>query len=150
LLKLAIAALLSRTSVSIHAPQDPQAAWVERDLDHALAALESRETTFLVARSGLGETVACHKWLFGHVEDGEIGFFLSHEIVNAALTIDGAVDVALRQLHPGLAPGAGSEALALCSAEHPLFLVVEDINRSGQAAPLAEKIASWASKSKEL
>lgn len=149
-LSLPLLAELSRTSMSIHAPQDPPAAWVDRDLDHALASLGSRDITFLVAWSGLGKTVACHKWLSGHVQDGEIGLVLSHEIVNAALTIDGAVDVVLRQLHRGLAPGAGSEALALCSAEHPLFLVVEDINHSGQASLLAEKIAAWASKSKEF
>ncbi len=146
-LSLGLLAELSRTSASIHAPQDAPAAWVGRELDHALAALGSRDITFLVAGSGLGKTVACHKWLSAHIEDGGVGLVLSHDIVAVALTIDGAIEAALRQLHPGLAPGAGSEALALCSAERPLFLVVEDINRSGQASLLAEKIGAWASKS---
>jgi hypothetical protein len=138
---------LSRTSLSIHTPLDSSGAWVSRELDHALAAVGQREVTFLVAPSGSGKTVACYKWLSAHIQNGGVGLVLSHEIVAGALTIDGAIEAALRQLHPGLAPGAGSEALALGSPERPLFLVIEDINRSDQASRLAEKIGAWASKS---
>jgi len=105
----------SRSSVSIHAPRDPRKAWINRELDHALAAIGPREVTFLVAPSGLGKTVACYKWLSAHIEEGGVGLVLSHNIVAEALTVDGAVEAALRQLHQGLASGIGSEALALCS-----------------------------------
>src|ERR1700758_5373012 len=33
----------------------------------------------------------------------------------------------------------------LCSADRPLLLVVEDINKSGQAPFLAEKLSKWSS-----
>jgi len=57
----------------------------------------------------------------------------------------------LRQLHPQLAPEAGLAAQKFCSDDHPLLLVVEDINKSGQAPSLAEKLAKWGgSKSGEV
>jgi len=63
-------------------------------------------------------------------------------VVNSALTIEQAVEAALLHLHPKLVAGAGLEALSFCSAGHPLVLVVEDINKSGQ---LAAKLLKWSS-----
>ena len=149
-LSLPLFAELSKSNLSIYAPRDSREAWVNRELDHTLTAIGPRQVTFLVAPSGLGKTVACHKWLSAHIEQGGVGLVLSHTIVADALTIDGAVESALHQLHPGLASGSGSAARALCSPEIPLFLVIEDINRSGQASLLAEKIAAWATNSDEV
>jgi len=137
---------LSKTSVAIHPPQDAPEARIDRELDRILTALGPKEVTFLVGSSGFGKTVACHKWLSAHIEKGGVGLVLSPGNVAEAATIDAAVEAALLELHPGLAPGSGSEALAMCSVERPLFLVIEDINRAGQASLLAEKIAAWASK----
>jgi hypothetical protein len=140
---------LSKTSLVIHSPRDAPEARIDRELDRSLTALGQKEVTFLVASSGLGKTVACHKWLSAHIEKGGVGLVLSPNNIAGAATIDAAVEAALLELHPGLIPGSGSEALAMCSAERPLYLVIEDINRSGQESLLAEKIAAWASKSEK-
>jgi len=137
---------LSKISLAVHPPQDAPEARIDRELDRALAALGPKEVTFLVASSGFGKSVACHKWLSAHIEKRGFGMVLSPSDVAKAATIDAAVEAAVLELHPGLAPGSGSEALAICSAERPLFLVIEDINRAGQASLLAEKIAAWATK----
>ncbi len=85
---------------------------------------------------------ACYKRLDQHVAAGGFGLILSHQVVNSALTIEQAVEAALLHLHPKLVAGAGLEALSFCSAGHPLVLVVEDINKSGQ---LAAKLLKWSS-----
>lgn len=135
---------LSDTSLRIHAPRDLPNAWVSRRFDNDLASALLRATTFVVAPSGFGKSVASYKWLAGHIAQGAAGLVLPHEAVANALTISDALDSALRQLCPSLRPGTGADALALSSIEQPLYLVVEDVNRSGQAAQLAERIESWA------
>src|SRR5690606_35701207 len=64
-------------------------------------------------------------------------------ILATSITVDQAIDAALRQLHPTLAEGAGSQALALCSSDLPLLIAVEDISRSGQSTHLIEKLVKW-------
>lgn len=133
---------LSRKSLEINPPPDDARAWVPCALDAMLAASVRRDVTFVVAGSGQGKSVACYRKLSAHVEAGGVGIVLSHDAIAAAATLDQAVDTALRQLHPTLA-AVGEAALSFCSAEHPLLLVVEDINLSGQTRLLAEKIAGW-------
>jgi len=136
-------AKLSRDSLAAQRPNDDPGAWVARALDRAIAENEANDILFVIAESGLGKSVACYKSLENHVASGGFGLILPHQTIAAALTIEQAIEAALRQLHPSLAPGAGPEALGLCSAEHPLLLVVEDINKSGQAQSLTEKLAKW-------
>ncbi len=133
---------LCRKSLEIHCPPDDPTAWVPRGLDTTLAASIHRDLTFLVAGSGLGKSVACYRTLKAHVEGGGFGIVLPHESVASAITIEQAVTTALRQLHPPLADFGGS-VLSFSSPERPLLLVVEDINRSGQAQRLMEKLAGW-------
>jgi hypothetical protein len=135
---------LSKASAKIHVPRDVPEAWIVRDLDAVLDAATQRETTFLVAQSGFGKSVAGYQWLARHIERGGAGLVLPHGVIGGALTIGDAIDFALRQLCPRLTRSAGTDALALSSAEQPLYLVVEDINRSGQPALLAEHIEGWA------
>ena len=58
------------------------------------------------------------------------------------MTLEQAITTTLRQLHPPLA-ATGPSALSFCSSERPLLLIVEDINRSGQAQSLVKKLLSW-------
>jgi hypothetical protein len=134
---------LSGKSVAAFALQDAPQLWVERALDRSLAERKRLGVTFLVAASGLGKSTACYKLLRAHIEAGGAGLVVSHSVIARSLTLDGAIDATLSELQPALASGAGSDALALCTPENPLLLIVEDINASGQAAALAEKIASW-------
>jgi len=96
----------------------------------------------LLPSPALERAFACYKRLDQHVAAGGFGLILSHQVVNSALTIEQAVEAALLHLHPKLVAGAGLEALSFCSAGHPLVLVVEDINKSGQ---LAAKLLKWSS-----
>lgn len=134
---------LSDMSIKRHAPRDLPSAWIERDLDKSIASTPFQPVTFVVARSGFGKSVATYKWIVDHVGRGGAGLVLAHEMIANALTISEALDTALRQLCPSLRLGAGADALALSSIDHPLYLIVEDVNRSGSAAQLAERIERW-------
>lgn len=133
---------LSKRSLESFSPMDNADAWIARSLDATLNATFDRNVTFLLAGSGLGKSVACYRLLSAHVADGGFGIVLSHEAITTAMTIDDAVSIMLHQLHPPLALTA-INALSFCSPERPILLVVEDINRSGQAQLLAEKLAGW-------
>jgi truncated hemoglobin YjbI len=135
---------LSKDSAEINRPADDRPeAWVDRGLDRAIEDSTHRGVVFVVAESGLGKSVACYKQLVKHIAGGGCGLVLPHEVIASALTLDQAIDLALHQLHPCLTPGVGLDAQLLCSPESPFLLVAEDINRSGQAAQLAEKLANW-------
>jgi hypothetical protein len=85
--------------------------------------------------------VGCHSQEQS-VEAGGIGAVLPHSVIASSVTLEQAIGKALRQLHPALDPVA-ENALSFGSAEHPILLVVEDVNRSGQVQVLIEKIISW-------
>lgn len=135
---------LSEESLHATVPAKDEQAWVPTNLDDKIdAALLEQDTIFVLAESGLGKSVACHKQLSKHLAAGHYGLVLTHAVVSSSPSIEHAIEATLRQLNQALASGAGADALAFCSRERPMFLVVEDINKSGQAAALAEKVASW-------
>lgn len=134
---------LSRKSLQQFQPLgDEPGTWVERAVDASLAATDG-QITFVMAEAGLGKTVACHKLLSRHVARSGFGLIVPHQLVDQSLTASQAIDLALHHLHPHLAPDAGADALLLCEAALPFFVVIEDINRSGKAVELLEKIAAW-------
>jgi hypothetical protein len=136
-------AKLSRDSLQLFQPPgDNPDAWVDRAVDTALSAAR-REIILLVADAGLGKSVASYKQLRSHVERGGFGLILPHELIDSSPSIIHAIDLALRQLHPQLAPDAGADTLTLCEPSLPFLVVVEDINRSGKPSALIERIASW-------
>jgi len=141
-------AKLSRDSMAAHRPYDRPEAWVARSLDRKIAESKGN-LLFVVAESGLGKSVACYKQLARHVEAGGFGLAMPHEILASAQTIEQAIDASLRQLHPQLVFNAAADVRQLCSSGRRLLLVVEDINRSGQAQALLEKVARWADFAKE-
>ncbi|ESA32608.1 hypothetical protein N836_25165 [Leptolyngbya sp. Heron Island J] len=141
---------LSKESLDIQQKRllDNPNAWIPRQLDSLLSSALNRDMTFLVAGSGLGKSVACFRQLMAHVESGNFGLVLSHETVASASTLEQAVMEELRQLHPSLAVISPTPS-SFCSSEQPLWLIVEDINRSGKAQILLEKLASWSQISSE-
>ncbi|MCZ8320791.1 MAG: hypothetical protein O9296_04285 [Novosphingobium sp.] len=134
---------LSATSLKVTAPPDDPAAWVERELDRVLAAGDEERALFLIADSGSGKSVACFKRLQKNLDNGGFSLVVSDEDVAGSLTLDNALETALRRLHPSLAPGAGGAARQLGNPSQPLLIAVEDINRSGRGASLIERIARW-------
>ena len=137
---------LSQKSLGIQLKNmlDNDKAWVPRSFDDGLTSSLYRDVTFLLAGSGLGKSVACYRMLKKHVEGGGFGIVLSHKTIDSAMTLEEAVTMTLRQLHPALSE-TGISALSFCSADQPLLLMVEDINRSNVPKSLAEKIAGWSS-----
>jgi hypothetical protein len=135
---------LSRKSLELHQPRVQQAELVvRRDVLSSIDRL-AIPVGFLVGESGFGKSVACHQYLREHLEKGHYGLVLPHDILASSLSLDLALDAALRQLHPALAPDSGAEARSMCSSQSPLFVVVEDISRSGRSAYLLERLARWA------
>lgn len=137
---------LSQKSLGIQLKNmlDNDKAWIPRSFDDGLTSSLYRDVTFLLAGSGLGKSVACYRMLKKHVEGGGFGIVLSHKTIDSAMTLEEAVTMTLRQLHPALSE-TGISALSFCSADQPLLLMVEDINRSNVPKSLAEKIAGWSS-----
>jgi len=135
---------LSKKSLNIHTDSlfDNPIAWIPRTLDTTLATSLRHDITFLVAESGLGKSVACNRLLTVHIENGGFGIVLPPEAVASAMTLEQAITTTLCQLHPPLAV-EGPSALSFCSPERPLLLIVDDINRSGQARISVEKLAGW-------
>jgi len=135
---------LSKLSLEIHSLLDNPTAWIPRALDTTLTTCLRRDVTFLMAGSGLGKSVACYRKLAAHVESGGFGIVVPPEVIASTMTmtLEQAVMETLRRLHPSLA-AVGTSALSFCSPEQPQLLVVEDINRSGQAQLLTEKLAGW-------
>ena len=123
--------------------------WIECQLDQKLEKAASRDVVFVVAESGLGKSVACHKRLTTEIAAGGFGLIIPNEIIAAAPSLELAIDATLRRLHPSLVSGAGSQALALASERTPLSMVVEDINKSTQPSLLIERLASWSKQQKK-
>ena len=73
---------LSQRSLQIQSryfPEDSEL-WVARQLDRTLKEAVGRDVVFVVAESGLGKSIACHKRLTAHVETG--GFGAGHSASN--------------------------------------------------------------------
>lgn len=128
--------------IQIERLMDKPAAWIPRSLDADLRLSLSRDVTFLIAGSGMGKSVACIRMLENHLKCGLFGMVISPETIASANTIDQAVATTLLQLDPHLAP-IRPMAFSFCSPDRPMLLLVEDINRSGDAQRLAEKLTSW-------
>lgn len=131
---------LCEKNLELYAPPEGPKPWVSRKMDQNLANSSVDPIRFLVAASGMGKSVACYKWLSAHVNDGGFGLVIPADIVAEAASVEQAVAATLKRLHPTLSENSGP---SLSIPTRPLFLVVEDINRSGQSKTLIEKIAGW-------
>jgi len=134
---------LSLQSLSEHKLPDDPAAWVPRSLDRTINAAADQRIVLLIAESGAGKTIACYKRLQANASAGGFSLVLTDEIIGTSLTLEQAVEKALLQLCPSLDVGCGSVAFRLAEPNRPLLLSVEDINRSGRASMLIERIARW-------
>ena len=140
LLSLELLQELSRRSLQLNAPPSDPQTWIRRESDMALRDIRNG-VTFLVGGSGLGKSLTCYRALEAHVRQGGCGLVLRDENLVGAITLDHALRTTLSQLHPNLS--ATEAPTSYGSVDEPLLLVVEDVNRSGQAGRLAEKLASW-------
>ena len=119
-----------------------QDSWIERDLDKQLKVLESG-LTIVSGESGNGKTIACYKYLTQHIQNGGYGFILRDEILAQSQTLEEAIGKTLLNLQPSLTDACGYDALQIATIDKPIVLVLEDINTSGKAKLLLEKIILW-------
>jgi len=118
---------------------DEPSLWVDRSLDDQIDAVLTKHVAFIVSESGMGKSVGCYKWLLRHKNAGGLSLIVSHQSISEATSIEHIIDTTLRQFHPMLANTIG-HVLSYCSQQQPIALVVEDINRSGHAEELIERI----------
>ena len=121
---------------------------MDRQIDERLARHGREPVEFIVGESGSGKTVACVKRLRRHVNEGGFGLVLTDEVLRKSVSIEDAVDRALRELQPSLAHKVGAEALSMGNGTVEMLVVVEDINRASQAARLVDLLANWSGSAK--
>lgn len=97
----------------------------------------------LIGPSGVGKSVIAHGLLQSHIVAGGIGFWLPGEIAARAASLSDAIGKLLRSIHPWAGATAGHETLRLATADAPLLVIVDDVNRSGDPARLLHKVVSW-------
>lgn len=134
---------IGKKSLEAHQLKAREAEQITRSSTKTLIDRLPNPVGFLVGQSGFGKSVACFQYLSQHWEGGGHCLVLPHEVLAASTTLDQAIDGALRPLHPSLAEGSGSQALALCSENMPLLIAVEDVSRSGQSTQLIERLVRW-------
>ncbi|NWB31161.1 hypothetical protein [Pseudomonas gingeri] len=103
-----------------------------------------RVDTLVAGASGMGKTTACAVALDAFIEKGLPAIVLKSEFVAGAATIEVALEEELRRQEPEIESKAGDKAISLCTAEEPLLILVEDVNRSHNPGLVLNKVMSWA------
>jgi hypothetical protein len=133
---------LSEQSLKNNATFDDPDLWVECSIDEQLLNRKNDKAVFLSAGSGLGKTVACFKRLKSHIENGGYGIILNHDALASATSIEQAIATTLKRMHPQL--DENHICIPECTpSTHPFLVIVEDVNKSGQATFLLEKLGRW-------
>jgi hypothetical protein len=120
----------------------PPEAFVATSAERALtASLEPLRSVYVVTgESGSGKSVSCYQVLSSHLAQGGTGLWIPGEIAARAVSLEEAVDLTLRSLHPTIEPTAGGVALRLGNLAQRLVVVVDDINRRGNPAESLRKL----------
>ena len=118
---------------------------VVRALDSALWQFtrDARGSGFVIGESGLGKSAALRRLGDRWLADGGIAIVLDHEAIEQAAAIDQAIALGLRKWAPALDFGCGQAALSFATPEHPLVLIVEDVNLSANPRRVVERLVSW-------
>ncbi|WP_147707664.1 hypothetical protein [Microvirga massiliensis] len=136
---------ISQQSLDHYLPLVARGDMVPRVLDAALAefAREGRGAGFIIGESGLGKSTALRRLGDEWLAQGGIALVLAHELIEQASTIEQAIALGLRHWAPALDLGCGHAALALATREHPILLIVEDVNRSTNPRRIIERLVGW-------
>jgi len=133
-------------SLNSYLPHDDRTLVVSRELDEKLAAFCGNVSgvCFVVGGSGLGKSTAVRRLGDREMERGGYALVIRNDTAEVAPSVEQAVAATLRSWSPGLNPSCGRDALALATPEHPILLVIEDINLSANPIQLVERILGWA------
>jgi hypothetical protein len=131
---------------------DDSNVWIDRSLDQELAQVlgTGRRVTFLIMPSGAGKTTALAQLLTRWTAEGRFGVWIAPTVVERSVTLREAVDSVLRAHEPALEPDAGNLACELSTPKTPLLVIVDDVNRTGAAAALVERLATWGTEGAHL
>jgi hypothetical protein len=113
--------------------------------DHAATAIRNPAVALhlLVGPSGVGKSVIGQDLLRRHTAQGGASLWIPGEVAETAATLAEGIEKALCSLHPRLGAGAGQATLRLVTTDHPLLLVIDDINRSNHPTRLLQKLIGW-------
>lgn len=136
---------IARHSLAAYLPLVPRNDIVDRMLDPLLTAFarEARGAGFVIGESGLGKSAALRRLGDQWLADGGIALVLDHTIIEQTATIEQAITLGLRKWTPALDTRCGQVALSLSTPEHPLLLIVEDINLAPNPRRIIERILAW-------
>ncbi len=108
------------------------------------ASVDSPKSVHVVTgASGSGKSVVCYQILREHLTKGGIGLWIPGEIAGRAASLEEAICLSLRSLHPTIEPNAGAVALKLQTSSRRLFLIVDDINRGGSPSESLRRVVAW-------
>ena len=108
------------------------------------AVINSPKSVLLVTgASGSGKSVTCYLALRGHLDLGGHGLWIPGEIAARAASLEEAVLLTLRSLHPAIEPAAGVLTFGLQTPSRKLLLVIDDINRGSNPAESLRKVIAW-------
>lgn len=122
---------------------DSKSLWVNRGLDEDIDQSLKLPLSLVVGESGSGKTIACFRKIRSHVKGGGIGIIIPHTVLSDALTLERAIFITLKKMHPAL-DHHSRPVLSFCSSNNPMIIVIEDVNRSNRPQDLIEKIIAWA------
>ena len=113
------------------------------ELALADALTESRCICVVAGISGSGKSVACYQTLRNYIAQGGVGLWVPGELAAHATSLEEAIGLTLRSLHPTIEPAVATVAMRLGSAPHGLMVIVDDINRGGRPTETLRKILAW-------
>lgn len=136
---------IARHSLADYLPLVRRNDIVARALDPSLTAFarDARGAGFVIGESGFGKSAALRRLGDQWLTDGGIALILDHTVIEQAATIEQAITLGLRKWTPALDAGCGRVALSLAAPEHPLLLIVEDINLSNNPRRIVERVLAW-------
>jgi len=124
----------------------PPEDFITTSSERALAAslVPSRSIYVVTGTSGSGKSVSCYQVLRDHLDKGGFSLWIPGEIAARATSLEEAIGLTLRSLHPTIEPTAATVALRLGRVSQRLIVTVDDINRGGSPSESLRKLLAWA------
>lgn len=125
---------------------DPQI-WVHRELDDRIRRSfgQSRlRVGLLIGESGLGKSVAAYQFLEKHMNLGGYGLFIPEAMVQASISLLGAIRRTLQELHPSLLAQDISQISEIIPNDSQFVVVIDDVNHTNNPMKLINDLVGWA------
>jgi len=122
-------------------------AWTSRAEVAKLSARLSTEETplhYILGHSGQGKSTIAYQCSRSHLDQGGYAIWIDPLVARAAPTVEAAIDATLRAIHSELQPRAGARALDIVGEHGFIVVIVDDVSRSQDPVPVAERVALWA------